>query len=105
MDLGVLGHVYLLEDMFDDVMQILDGDCSTVDMVYLDFSKGFIKVNHGILLLKLKALGITENLGVWFYNFLIHHSHFVRFPGGISVDVPVLRVVYLRTQCWGPCFS
>ena len=71
---------------FDGVMQML----VVVDMVYHDFSKAFDKVNHDILLLKLKALGITGNHGVWFYNFLIHHSHFVRLPGGISTDTPVL---------------
>ena len=50
-----------------DGMQLLDGGCFTVDMVYLDFSMAFDKVDHGILIHKLKALGITGNLGVWFY--------------------------------------
>ena len=59
-------------------------------MVYLHFSKAFDKVDHDILLHKLKALGIIGSIGMWFYYFLIHHSHFVRFPGGISVDAPVL---------------
>ena len=31
----------------------------SADMVYLDFSKVFDKVDYGILLHKLKALGIT----------------------------------------------
>ena len=64
-------------------------DCS-VDMVFLDFLKSFDKVDNGILLHKLKALGITEKIGMWFYNFLTHYSHFVKFPGGISADNPVL---------------
>ena len=71
---------------------MLDGGGS-VDMVYLDFSKAFDKVDHGILLHKLKALGITGNLGMWFYNFLTNRSHFVRLPGGISADSPVLSGV------------
>ena len=71
---------------------MLDGGGS-VDMVYLDFLKAFDKVDHGILLHKLKALGITGNLGMWFYNFLTNRSHFVRLPGGISADSPVLSGV------------
>ena len=45
---------------------------------------------------KLKVLGITGNLGMWFYNFLTNRSHFhdfVRLPGGISADSPVLSGV------------
>ena len=81
-----------LLNVFDDIMHMLDGGGS-VDMVYLDFSKAFDKVDHGILLHKLKALGITWNLGMWFYNFLTNQSHFVRLPGGISADSPVLSGV------------
>ena len=89
----MVGLVYLpLLNVFDDIMHMLDGGGS-VDMVYLDFSKAFDKVDHGILLHKLKALGITGNLGMWFYNFLTNRSHFVRLPGGISADSPVLSGV------------
>ena len=62
-------------------------DCSSVDMVYLDFSKAFDKVDNSILLHKLKALGI------WFYNFLTNRSYFVKLQGGISADSPVLSGV------------
>ena len=78
-----------LLNVFDDIMHMLDGGGS-VDMVYLYFSKAFDKVDHGILLHKLNALGITGNLGMWLYNFLTNRSHFVRLPGGISADSPVL---------------
>ena len=30
---------------------------------------------------------------MWFYNFLTNRSHFVRLPGGISADSPVLSGV------------
>ena len=73
-------------------MQILDDGCS-IDLVYHDFLKAYDKVDHGILLQKLKALGISGNLGVRFYNLIIHHSHFVRLPGEISADTPVLSGV------------
>ena len=35
-----------LLNVFDYVMQMLDGGCSTFDMVYLGFFKMFDKVNH-----------------------------------------------------------
>ena len=38
-------------------MHMLNGD-SIVDMMHLDFSKAFDKVNHGILQHKVKDLGI-----------------------------------------------
>ena len=38
-----------LLDVFDNIMHMLDSN-SFVDMVYLDFSKVFVKVDHGILL-------------------------------------------------------
>ena len=81
-----------LLNVFDDLMHMLE-DGGLVDMVYLDFSKAFDKVDHGILLHKLKALGITGHLGIWFFNFLTRRSHFVRLPGAISGDSPVLSGV------------
>ena len=51
-----------LLDVYDDVMHMLNGD-SIVDMVYLDFAKAFDKVDHGILLHKVKDFGITGKLG------------------------------------------
>ena len=70
---------------------------SSVDMVYLDFSKAFDKVDHGILLHKLRAVGITGNIGICLFHILTDISHFVRLPGGISEDHPVLSGVPQRT--------
>ena len=66
---------------------------TTVDMIYLDFSKAFDKVDHGVLLHKLKDLGNTGKLGIWFFQFLTNRTHYVRIPGGISKDSPVLSGV------------
>ena len=64
------------------------------DMIDLDFAKTFDKVDHGVLLLhKLKSMGITGDLGNWLLNFLSDRKHFVRMPGGISNDGPVLSGV------------
>ena len=62
-------------------------------MVYLDFSNVFDKVDHDILLHKLRAVGITGNIGIWLFHFLTDRSHFVRLPGGISEDHFVLSGV------------
>ena len=35
---------------------------SCIDMIYLDFAKAFDKVDHGVLLHKLKSMGITGDL-------------------------------------------
>ena len=66
---------------------------STVDMIYLDFLKAFDKVDHGILLHKLRDLGITGRLSLWFFHFLNNRQHYVRMPGGISQPHPVLSGV------------
>ena len=70
-------------------MHMLSSD-TTVDMIYLDFSKAFDKVDHGVLLHKLKDLGITGKLGIWFFQFLTNRTHYVRIPCGISKDSVVL---------------
>ena len=62
-------------------------------MIYPDFSKAFDKVDHGILLHKLRDLGITGRLGLWFFHFLNNRQHYVRMPGGISQPHPVLSGV------------
>ena len=51
------------------------------------------KVDHGILLHKLKDLGITGKLGIWFFQFLTNRTHYVRLPGGLSQNSPVLSGV------------
>ena len=81
-----------LLSVFEDIMHMLE-DGGSVDMVYHDFSKAFDKVDHGILLHKLKALGITGHLGIWLFNFHTRRSHFVRLPGAISGYSPMLSGV------------
>ena len=44
-----------------DIMHMINNK-SSVDMIYLDFSKAFDMVDHGILLHKLRYLGITGRL-------------------------------------------
>ena len=42
---------------------------------------------------KLRAVGITGNIGIWLFHFLTDRSHFVRLPYGISEDQTVLSGV------------
>ena len=63
---------------------MLNGD-SIVDMVYLDFSKAFHKFDHGILLHKVKEIGITGKL--------INRKDFVRLPGSLSSKYSVISGV------------
>ena len=53
-----------------------DGD--NVDLVYLDFSKAFDKVDLGLLLLKVKALGINGALGRWLARFILGRRQAVK---------------------------
>ena len=78
-----------LLNVYDDIMSSLSEGSECVDMVYLDFSKAFDKVDHGILLHKLRDAVISGKLGVWLYRFLSNLSQFVRIPGGFSTDSPV----------------
>lgn len=41
-----------------------------MDVVFLDFTKAFDKVDHGILLHKVKFLDIRGKLGIWLHAFL-----------------------------------
>ena len=85
------GHSCLsaLLDVFDNIMDMLDNN-SSIDMMYLDFSKPFDKLDHGILLHILRALGISGNIGIWLPHLLTNRSHFVILPGGTSKDYHVI---------------
>ena len=68
---------------YDRVLRLLeDGD--NCEVVYLDFSKAFDKVDHWLLLLKLKKLGITGKLGRWLGNFLYRRLQAVRVGSRVS---------------------
>ena len=83
-----------LLSVYDELINNLS-NCqpSYIDMIYLDFAKAFDKVDHGVLLHKLKSMGITGDLGYWLLNFLSDRKHFVHMPGGISNDSQVLSGV------------
>ena len=52
-----------LLSVYDKLIQNISSNLSScIDMIYLDFAKAFDKVDHGVLLHKLKKLSITGNL-------------------------------------------
>ena len=55
-----------------------------VDVVYLDFEKAFDKVDHGILLHKIRQMGITGKLGIWLHSFLTNREQCVVADGAAS---------------------
>jgi len=58
-----------------------------VDTVYTDFAKAFDKVDHGILLGKLKSFGLPDNLVLWFSTYLRDRSQFVVIGGSRSTRI------------------
>jgi hypothetical protein len=45
------------------------------DAVYTDFSKAFDRINHFILLAKLRSYGIVSELNSWFLSYLGGRMH------------------------------
>ena len=58
-----------LLEQHDLILNLLDKE-TNVDVVYLDFSKAFDKVDHSIVLTKFKKLGITGKIYNWIESFL-----------------------------------
>ena len=90
----------------DDVLKALN-DGKEVDVIYLDYSKAFDKVDHRILLAKMKMYGITGKVYKWIENFLSERSQTVAVDGehstfrGVKSGVPqgtvlgpVLFIIY-----------
>ena len=55
-----------------------------VDVVFLDFSKAFDKVNHAVLLQKLCNFGITGSLLQWCESYLSNHRQRLVLDGIFS---------------------
>ena len=64
-----------------------------IDLVLLDFSKAFDKVNHLKLLYKLACIGIKGNTLKWIQSFLIGRTQTVVLDRESSNEVPVTSVV------------
>ena len=72
----------------DDWTSTLDsGDC--IHSCFLDISKAFDRVNHDLLLKKLRAHGVTGNLLAWLKDYLADRYTKVRVGGTLSRTIEV----------------
>ena len=69
----------------NEIIEMLENG-ENIDSIYLDFSKAFDKCDIGILMHKLKALGIKGRLGRWLHNFLSNRKQKV-VVNGVSSSV------------------
>ena len=77
---------------FEEIYGILESG-GFADVVYLDFSKAFDKVDFSVLLHKLKSVGIGGKLGCWIYSFLVGRYHYVCVNGCLSTLRSILSGV------------
>lgn len=72
------------------------------DVIVMDFSKAFDKVDHHKLVHKLKRLGIDNKVTSWIRSFLTNRSQQVLVEGNCSDRLPVLSGVP-QGSVLGPC--
>ena len=68
---------------YNEIMDKLERK-SNCDVIYLDFSKAYDKVDFSTLLLKIRALGIHGNIGSWIGSFLVERTQRVKVGDKLS---------------------
>ena len=58
----------------DNIRRELDSG-KFVGAVYIDLSKAFDTIGHGILLSKLESYGVMDNELTWFTDYLFNRNH------------------------------
>jgi ribonuclease P/MRP protein subunit RPP40 len=77
-----------LLDHYDRVICALESGANC-DVVYLDYSKAFDKVDIGILMERMKEKGISGKIGRWILSWLSGRVQAVLANGDISISSPV----------------
>ena len=75
-----------------------------VDVIYLDFSKAFDKLDFNIVLKKIKAMGIDGKVYNWIRSFLTDRIQQVSVNGS-SLNLPMLSLECLKEVCLDHFYS
>ena len=89
--------IQFTQDLYDTLNQ-----GGQTDVIVMDFSKAFDKVDHQRLLLKLLRLGINGRVVTWIQSFLSNRSQSVVLDGEHSDSCPVLSGAP-QGSVLGPC--
>lgn len=74
---------------YTDQLLLSGDDQNQVDAIYTDFSKAFDRVDHEILILKLRQIGICPRLVDWFRSYITGRTQAVVIGDATSQPVPV----------------
>jgi ribonuclease P/MRP protein subunit RPP40 len=74
---------------------------SSTDVIYLDFSKAFDKMDHGVILSKLDPIGFTPHLIQFFKSYLEGRRQYVDCNGQYSKNIYMTSGVPQGSVC-GP---
>ncbi|CAB3981599.1 Hypothetical predicted protein [Paramuricea clavata] len=77
-----------LIEALDYIGSVLDKG-GQIDTIYLDMSKAFDKVDHGLLITKLRGMGISGSFLQWLTNYLTDRQQRVTVLGETSDTIPV----------------
>ena len=80
-----------LSQLLSHYNEILKGmeEGSNVDTVYLDFSKAFDRVDIGILMHKMRDMGVHGRLALWIHSFLTDRKQVVMEPSLLYLELGV----------------
>ena len=92
-----------LMTLMDNLINSLD-NLEYVIGIFLDFSKSFDTVDHGILLQRLSSYGVRGEALTWFQSYLINWYQFVIY-NGVSSEKKEVKCGGLKDQYWDPCYS